>query len=184
MCFPVVKDIIPEGESGEFTVQHYSISGCKLAHKGRTLMTDSERERESNKEVVGEARGDVLIAGLGLGMILCAILSKPEVNKVSVVEVSKDVCNLVLPHLYKHLGKLANKLSVIEEDIYQFIPKGQYDVIYLDVWGDYSFNTYKQAEFLRSRFAPYLKDGGWMGSWMYEHMKELHNIVENIKLRR
>jgi len=54
-------------------------------HVGHVLMmSDTDMERRSNVQVVQQARGHVLIAGLG--MILHPILAKPEVTRVTVVE--------------------------------------------------------------------------------------------------
>jgi spermidine synthase len=61
-------------------------------------MADSEPEMRDHYEAVARARGRVLINGLGLGMVLSAILAKPDVEHVTVVEVEPDVIALVGPH--------------------------------------------------------------------------------------
>ena len=178
--FPLMKDIIPEGQAGEYAIEHYTIPEdkanlavmratysrdylgreifagefCKLTHKGNIIMSDTGGERYSNTKIIGEAQRDVLIAGLGIGMVLCAILPKPEVKSVTVVELSNDVCHLVLPHLAKYLGEHLTKLRVDSDDIFSYTPDHKYDVIYFDIWGDYSGDTYEKtcvpAPFARS----------------------------------
>lgn len=200
--FPLMKDIIPEGVSGEYAVEHYSIPEdearlavtvatynrdylgreifagdfCKLTHKDEILMSDSGGERYSNTEIVHNAYGNVLIAGLGLGMVLCAILPKPAVRSVTVVEISPDVCRLVLPHLAKYLGKHFAKLSVVQDDIYNYVPNRKFNIIYFDIWGNYSGDDYEKTKILHRRYSKYLDrtNGHWMDSWMRWHMKELH----------
>lgn len=62
-----------------------------LRINGRLVMSDTRMEHTTNWEVVHEAKGHVLIAGLGLGMILHPILAKEEVLSVTVVEKYADV---------------------------------------------------------------------------------------------
>jgi len=200
--FPLMKNIIPEGKSGEYAIEHYDIPEdkarlaitmatynrdylgreifagefCKLKHNDSLIMSDSGGERYSNTEIVREAHGNMLIAGLGLGMILCSILPKPEVESVTVVEISYDVCHLILPHLSKYLGKHIEKLRVDEDDIYNYTPDRKYDMIYFDIWGDYSGDTYEDTKVLHRKFNKYLDRSNhpYMNSWMRWHMKDLH----------
>jgi hypothetical protein len=62
-----------------------------LRVNGRLMMSDTRMEHYTNYKVVREARGNVLIAGLGLGMILHPILAKKEVLSVTVIEKYADV---------------------------------------------------------------------------------------------
>lgn len=200
--FPLMKDIIPEGKSGEYAIEYYTISEdaahlavtmatfsrdylgrhifagdfCKLTHSGKVIMSDTGGERYSNTEIVKVAQGNVLIAGLGLGMVLCAILPKTEVKTVTAVEISYDVCTLVLPHIAKHLGDSIIKLRVIVDDIFSYTPDGKYNTIYFDIWGDYSGDTYEETKLLHRRYSKYLDrtNGYYMDSWMRWHMKDLH----------
>ena len=68
-----------------------------LTVKGQTMMSDSYNEQRSNRDVVWHSQGDVLIAGLGIGMILHPILKRPEVKSVTVIEKYQDVIDLVAP---------------------------------------------------------------------------------------
>ena len=200
--FPLMKNIIPEGQSGEYAIEHYNIPEdkanfavmkatynrdylgreifagdfCKLTYGNTIVMSDSGGERYSNTEIVRVAQGDVLIAGLGLGMILCAILPKPEVKSVTVIELSNDVCTLVLPHLTKYLGNDVTKLQVHAGDIFSYTPTRKYSVIYFDIWNNYSGDTYEETKVLHRRYSKHLDrtNGHYMGSWMRWHMKELH----------
>lgn len=200
--FPLMKDIIPEGQSGEYAIEHYNIPEdkahlavtmatysrdylgrkifagdfCKLTHGDSIIMSDSGGERYSNTEIVRVAQGNILFAGLGIGMVLCAVLPKPEVKSVTVVELSLDVCHLVLPHLAKYLGNHITKLRVAQDDIFSYIPDRKYNVIYFDIWSDYSGDTYEETKVLHRRYSKYLDrtNGYYMNSWMRWHMKESH----------
>ena len=200
--FPLMQDIIPEGELGNARVEHFTISKeeahlysvraiwnrdymgryveagdyCRL-RVGEALMTsDCGGERWSALDIVREAHGKVLIAGLGIGMILCRILPKPEVEEVTVVEISQDIIDLVEKPLREYLGKDADKLEVVLQDIYEFKPEHKYNTIFFDIWGDYSGDTYEDTKKLHRKFQRCLdrSDSPWMESWMRWHMKELH----------
>jgi len=109
-------------------------------------------------------------------MILCKILPKPEVEKVTVVEISQDVIDTVEKPLREYLGKDADKLEIVLSDIYDFKPAHKYNTIFFDIWGNYSGDTYEDTKELHRKFQRYLDRANkpWMDSWMRWHMKELH----------
>jgi spermidine synthase len=81
--------------------------------KSQVMMSDLYYERATCVEVVQRAHGDVLVAGLGIGMILHPILRKEAVRSVTVIEGYPDVVDLVLPTL-----PTSEKLTVVLDDIY------------------------------------------------------------------
>ncbi len=198
--FENMAEIIPEGKEGDAEIVHFQVSeddaratalrallhgdGDEIVHPGRycklkigdsLVMTDTEMERRSNLEIVTQARGNVLIAGLGLGMILVPILKKKEVEKVTVVEKNKNVLSLVAPHIYRHMPSLAtHKLRVVNDDIFEWVPVGarrSYDVIYFDIWSTMNTDNLADMTKLRRRFAWWLKAGGWSGCWYQEELR-------------
>lgn len=62
------------------------------------IMSDTPSEINEHSEVIEEASGDVLITGLGLGVIVSALLAKPDVRTITVVEIDKDVIALTGPY--------------------------------------------------------------------------------------
>ena len=198
--FPAMRDIIPEGVSGDYSIQHFSISEeqaklqsiratynrnylgrfikagefCRLKYNSQVLMSDTHAERYTNREIVEKAYGDVLIAGLGLGMILCPILKKEEVTNVTVVEISEEVITLVEPHIRDHLGEAGSKLSIVKADIFDYTPTRKYDVIYFDILGDYSGDEYPDTKKLHKRYLKYIRKGShrFMDTWMRWDIKD------------
>lgn len=57
-----------------------------LKHNGDLLMSNTEMEERTNEEFVTKAHGNVLIGGLGIGMIVLAIQDILQVEKISVIE--------------------------------------------------------------------------------------------------
>lgn len=200
--FPVMQDIIPEGKSGNCAIEYFSISesearleairgtynrDClgrdvyagdfvRLKVDGSLVMSDSDGERASNRMLVWESHGNVLIAGLGIGMILTKIVPKPEVSKVVVVELEQDVINLVEPHIRNYLGYDSAKLEIVKGDIYSYIATMKFNTIYFDIWGNYSGDDYEKTKVLHRKYSRYLDrtNHPYMDSWMRWHMKDLH----------
>lgn len=135
------------------------------AGQQQVMMSDFYYERETCVEAVERAHGDVLIAGLGLGMILHPVLSKPEVRSVTVIEKFQDVVDLV-----SHSLPADPRLSIILDDIFDWLPPEgrRYDMIWLDIWPDIEACRLAEMEQLQRRFRPYLNDSNphcWMESW-------------------
>jgi spermidine synthase len=193
---------IPEGEKGEAQVKHVQVGKqdasftmiramatgdagrvvregayAQLFVNGCLVMSDTQMERRSNYGVVWNATGDVLIAGLGLGMILLPILYDSKVKTVTVIELSQDVIDLVEPHVRKAMSKKNGaKLTVICADIYEWKPpKGvKWDCIYFDIWADICTDNLKDMSKLHRKFARRKKPGAWMNSWQREMLKSRH----------
>lgn len=131
---------------------------CRLLLNGSPIMTDAEFERRTNFGAVYEARGDALIAGLGIGLILQAFID--TCSSITVIEKEADVINLV--------GKSYPTVTVIHADIFEWLPARKaklFDVVYFDIWSDVCEDDLEGARKLHRRFKPYLREGGHMASW-------------------
>jgi hypothetical protein len=137
----------------------------KLVVCGETMMSDTEMEKASNREFVRMAKGDVLIAGLGIGLIIWPIINKPEVTSIIVVEKYLDVITLVSKHVAHH------KLTIIQEDIFNWKTKRMFDTIYFDIWPTISTDNLDEMATLNRKFARRLKPGGWRGAWMQSALR-------------
>ena len=132
--FPPMWKVVPEGTHGNVSVEHFTVSetesrmtalqgGRGYVPPGKyaalrrsdgwrreTIMSDTPYERNTNTEIVRRATGRVLIAGYGLGMILTAILKKPDVQQVVVVEKSAE-CSPSTPASGARVTALAHRWS-------------------------------------------------------------------------
>ena len=191
--FTDMATVLPEGEKGEAKLKHYTVSeqeaarsllrmaatgGREQATKGGTfaqlyvggqlVMSDTQMERDTNRGLIQFAQGDVLVAGLGVGLVLIPLLSKEDVKSVTVVELSKDVIDLVEPHIRRATGKLAaEKLAVIQADIFDWKPPqgARYHYIYFDIWPNLCTTNLKEMTRLHRKFGRRKAPGGLMGSW-------------------
>ena len=105
-------------------------------------------------------------------MVLTAILQKPEVKSVLVIEKCQDVLDLVASHVPAH-GK---RLGVVCSDILEWKPpEGQlWDTIYLDIWPTICGDNARVMSKLRKKFSPRLNSRNqraWIGCWSEHRVK-------------
>lgn len=142
----------------------------KLYVDGVLMMSDTPMERRTNREFVSEARGEVMIAGLGIGLIIENLRDKVangEVTRIVVYEKYQDVIDLVYPK-YADLP-----LEVRCADILEYKPPKDetYDTIYFDIWPDICEDNLPQMAMLHKRWARHKRKGGWMDSWMCRYLR-------------
>jgi spermidine synthase len=107
--------------------------------------------------------GRVLIHGLGLGMIVKFALAQANVTHVDVVELERDVINLVGRHYEDE------RLTIHHGDAmkYEWPPEAGWSVVWHDIWGDFQPGNLEEMDFLHRRFAARCE---WQGSWSQDHL--------------
>lgn len=183
--FPQMAKILKPKRKGVAEIDHYTPDAFEIARNlfrgqrcskikvarllvdGQLMMSDGDDEKRTNVEFVINAKGHVLVAGLGIGMVLKPVLANPLVKSVTVVELHQDVIDLVAP-TFKH-----RKLSVFQADIFNWKPgKGtKYDCIYFDIWPAITTDNLPEMAKLHQRFKAYKAPGGWMNSWMRDYLR-------------
>lgn len=198
------KVTVPVGRSGVWRIDRFKISrseaasfNLKLAFNDsghrRTLpgkytrllrdgdcdpwMSDCPAEISDHLSFIARASGTVLVNGLGLGVVLQALLRKPDVKHLTVVELEQDVINLVAPHYYKMFG--TSRLNIVCDDAFKFSPpRGVvYDAVWHDIWRDISIDNYDGIKRLNRRFGRWCK---YQAYWArYEIQRERRAAREN-----
>jgi spermidine synthase len=139
-------------------------------------MTDLYDEWWTQRAAIIRARssgGDVLITGLGLGMVVEAILATPapaHVRHVTVVEQSPDVIGLVAAQLQAQFGE---RLQIVEADAYTWVPDSGrvFDTVWHDIWPDPDApEVDQQIQALRSH---YQRWSLWQGFWPLDYRAAL-----------
>ena len=192
--FPRMIEKMPEGKFGSAQIKHFTITQeqstfCRLRallnHRatefispgkyaillvhGGVMMTDTDMERATNLELIKQARGHVLVGGLGLGMVVFALLAKrPKIHSLTVLEINVDVINLITPNLRPWADP---RMTVIDTSVFAWVKRRRdpkFNTIYMDIWPNVGGNYGSEVDRLREHYQPMLSPKGWMGDWQTE----------------
>ncbi|MCP3962046.1 MAG: hypothetical protein GY719_29745 [bacterium] len=191
------KSEIPTGRCGEwllecFEVREAPVSGprspdapacsrprpgsySRLKRGDTVFMTDLYDEWYTQKIAIDQAcrrGGHVLISGLGLGMIVESILRAPSstVERITVLELSPEVIELVAPHV---LARYPGRLEILEADVFAWQPPegARYTVVWHDIWPNpQAPEALTDMEVLEERYRPVCEwHGCWPREWRWIH---------------
>ena len=181
---------IPEGKSGIWRVERFTVTPqdenleriraiassssrgrftlagtyTRLMRGNELVMSDTPDEIRDHRGAIYEAKGNVLINGLGLGMMARAVLLKPEVDQVTVIEIDPDVIKLVGKYL---ISQFPMRLEIIKGDAFQYMPpKGiRYDMVWHDIFDNITADNLPLMSKLHRKYG---KRTEWQGSWAKE----------------
>ena len=174
---------IPDGKSGDWEVSTFPVSKNaanmfnlrqminfthrdivpgdykRLTWKGSTIMSNTPAEVNDHWEFFSKAKGHVLINGLGLGVCIIALLERPEVESITVIEISEDVIKLVAPTFEKY-----PQVTIIHADAYEWKPpKGmRYDYVWHDIWPAICTDNIEGMKKLHYKYG---RRTNWQRSW-------------------
>jgi hypothetical protein len=69
----------------------------------KAMMSNHESEIKTNQKFLDDANGDVLIFGLGLGLIVFPLLEDKQINSITIVEIDSGLIGLVEPIIKKKI---------------------------------------------------------------------------------
>jgi hypothetical protein len=176
---------IPEGQSGSWRIERFAVSEeesrldalcgivsgfgryvppgtyTRLMRGNTIIMTDTPDEIRDCLEPIRVARERVLVNGLGLGVVVYAMLRNPRVEHVTVVEISPDVIALVGQWFLREFG---GRLTIIEADALTWKPPAgvRYTVAWHDIWDDICADNLEEMKLLHRRYG---RRVDWQGSW-------------------
>lgn len=94
------------------------------------------------------AKGDVILAGLGLGHQLIEVSKRvKQVKRLRIIEIDKVLVDWLWPHIEPHL---AMPVEVIVGNAYKLIPEMAADVVLLDTFSGYGSNHYERDDLRRA----------------------------------
>jgi hypothetical protein len=136
----------------------------RLKHGDVVVMSDTPSEMRDHRYAIYKAQGKIFVAGLGLGMVVQAMLDKPDVEKVTVVELSEKVIKLVGPHYQERYG---DRLDIQQGDALTWTPPrgthhDPFDVAWFDIWTYKSEDNLEQITKIKRRWHCWAK---WRGFW-------------------
>jgi hypothetical protein len=171
---------VPEGSAGQWRVERFEITKedaafslfsygsrtprpgmyTRLMRGGTVVMSDTPAEMYDHYDAVRAATGEVLINGLGLGMVVAACLDKESVERVTVIEIDSDVISLVAPHYTARYGE---RLRVIHADAFVYKPDvAFYGCVWHDIWPDLCEDNLPEMTRLKRKYA---RRAAWQGCW-------------------
>jgi hypothetical protein len=123
----------------------------KLYVDGELYMSDTDMERNTNREFCAKANGDVMIAGLGIGLVLHnlrASVNSGKVKSITVIEKYQDVIDLVAPKY----ADMPIRFVCADVLSYEPNPTERYDTIYFDIWPTISADNFAEMDMLKKRW--------------------------------
>ena len=186
MTFDEYKVDIPEGQRGNWRIEKFTVSKkeadfqnmrasfsfsdrgqfiiageyTRLSCNASVVMSDTPSEISDHLRFIGQANGSILINGLGLGVVVKAILMKDNIEKIIVNELSEDVINLV--------GKYYAdpRLTINHADAFTWNPKGiRFNCIWHDIWTYISEDNLPEMKMLHRRYGHWLQKPFFQDSW-------------------
>jgi hypothetical protein len=147
------------------------------------MMSDYPDEKITNQKFIENAYGDVLIFGLGIGLIVFPLINETDVRSITIVEKDPDLPGLVGP-VIKTLDT-SSKVTILNGDVFEFADKldQKYDTIYFDIWARITDESFDEMEKLHEMYRPLLRsEESYMDSWRYDSKKEGVNKINKKKL--
>jgi hypothetical protein len=117
-----------------------------LSRDGETWMASSMLELESHAWHLSQAKGTVLVAGLGMGMFVHAAASKDDVDRVVVLEIDPEVIEIFRMSSGFDGWPTRHKIAVINADaldpssgpsVSSALGGHRPDYLYADIWAEF-----------------------------------------------
>jgi hypothetical protein len=178
MSIDRIKVSLPNSSIGDWCVHNYNCSlvdifdhfspGTSKSHIGDEnfseytvlshnkfglVMVDSQKEFKEHELLWHNAKGNILIGGLGIGMVNEKLINMPNITSVTIVEKSEEVIALVWPYCKK--DKRFNLVQA-DLDIWEIPNNSFWDYAWFDTWlstvnGDLGKYSYS----LINKYSPY-----------------------------
>lgn len=95
------------------------------------------------------AKGHVIIGGLGLGYQLVEVSKRRQVRKITLIERSQSVINLIWPRV-KPLIANGHEIEIITGDVFEKLPQMSADVALIDTFPSFPGNDYERNKMRRA----------------------------------
>jgi spermidine synthase len=138
----------------------------------QVMMSNHETETITNQKFIDNAKGNVLIFGLGLGLIIFPLLNDEQITKIDIVEIDSDIISYVGDIIKSH--DVRNIVRIHKGDSFEYHNELQttYDTIYFDIWEYVGEKELYEIKDLHKTYTIFLNKNGWMDSWRSEKMKD------------
>ena len=127
------KDYFKEGSPISYFKDEFKY--LAINRDGETWMCITPNEINTMAPYIKEAKGNVLVLGLGLGYYPFMISLKDEVKNITIIEIDKTIIKLFKEHIFPFF-KNKEKITIIEGDAINYLMKthNNYDTVFVDLW--------------------------------------------------
>ena len=159
-------------EHGE--IQEHNSPLLDVIFPPKAWMTDSAQERCMTWMAAKEARGKVLVGGLGLAIYpQFALIMGKALESITIVESSPDVIAIVGDSWFEPLrGTRAIQCQLVQETLENYLQQSteQFDTIYLDTWEDADARFLPHVNYLIQLALTRCAPDGQIHAWSYAMM--------------
>jgi spermidine synthase len=160
-----LRSTISSSDRGYYDFKAGTYVILKDNSKNEIIMSDTPMELRTNNPFIRHAFGDVLLGGLGLGIIILSIQDNPDIKSITVIEKHKEIIEMITSQI-----KFNDKVIIIHEDIFKYKPKPKtkFDTIYFDIWNNITADNFDDIKKLERRFKRRLNkdnDKYYINSW-------------------
>lgn len=168
-------------ESGRIKV--YRMGNDLFLEKGpgHNLWIDTLENEDLNRQIGDFPRGNCLELGLGLGMASRHILSRPNVDLLTTVEIDPDVIEV-----HVQLNGVNNKHIIVNMDAIKYLEmaKDKFDFIFMDHYSIIDEDTLDDIEYSYNLAKKLLTENGKVIAWFdsytpVEFADKFFEIIEN-----
>jgi hypothetical protein len=171
-------------KADELFIPHTEIGKKYMTMKqnedGLYMMSDHPTERLTNQMFIDVAKGDVIIFGLGIGMIIVPLLESDEIKSILIVEKDAELIKDILPIIKKRDAR--GILKVVEGDAFNYhetLKEEKFDTIYFDIWQNVDNTAYNEMMFLHKSYHRFLKsDSSFIDSWLFYQRLKMSIVIK------
>lgn len=146
---------------------------------GFMYASDEAKEIVDYLPFLRRAQGRVLLTGLGLGLCLQALLRKPEVEHVTVIEIESDVLAIVAPYYRDRFDD--TRMSLIHADAFTWQPPTgtRFDIAYHDIWPVAAGFYWPQHDALLEHYQEVcVEQDSWRQEWMHVRWQAQRELMQ------
>lgn len=119
-----------------------------LSADGIVVKSNATQEVSKYLPFIKIAEGDVLIFGLGLGMMVQALIEKEVVRSITIIESDEDLIRLSGTYYMN----LSEKVIVIRANAFTYPVSGNYHAIWFDIWDHIAITNLPEMQKLKQRW--------------------------------
>lgn len=191
-----MKVTVPESRSGNIEIKKLEITGPMVLREtqyltrvreytppgmytamyidGNLWMSDTLAERFDHlwflNKIVKEKSENILITGLGLGMILEGIIRlAPSVKRVTAFENNQDVIATSGHYYHARMREAGIKFEIVDVDAAMYHTyhdqRPRYDAVWHDIWIDAGEHMVAEYAAMKDRYSPLVNPGGFQMCW-------------------